>query len=191
MSTDHYLRINELKNAVYCLRIPFYTLCWSMDRDTKLARMGVEKEASVKQKMKRRKHALHTVHAGTRHFDVPVVYHELELVGRLDEIVETDAGLYLVDYKDTDRDYGYWKIQMAAYRLALEEAGETVQGCYVYTIPNQTYHDIRITKRERRKLAELAQQMHGLIASEICPPPTPHTGKCYSCQYANFCNDIL
>lgn len=189
--TDGYLRINELKNAVYCLRIPFYALCWAMDRETTLSRMGIAEEARTKHKMKRRKHALHAVHDGIRHFDVPVVHHDLQLVGRLDEIVETDAGIYLVDYKDTERDYGYWKIQMAAYRGALTAAGETVLGCYVYTIPTQTYHTVKITKRERRKLATLVAQLHDLLASEVCPPPTTHTRKCYGCQYANFCNDIL
>ncbi len=191
MSTDSYLRINELKNALYCLRIPYYALCLSLDRSTALSRMGIEQEAIVKRRMKRRQHALHAVHDGERRFSVPVVHHELQLVGSLDEVVVTDEGLYLVDYKDTDRDYGYWKIQMAAYRLALEADGQVIRGCYVYTIPNQTYHPIRTTQRETHNLKELVRQMHHLIQTEVCPPPTSHVSKCYSCQYANFCNDVL
>ena len=100
-----YLRINELKNYAYCPRISFYTLCLGIDRETGLSKMGIEAEAEVKTRMKRRKHALHAVVDGQRHFDVTVFSHTYRIVGRLDEVVEAADGIYLIDYKDTDRDY--------------------------------------------------------------------------------------
>lgn len=187
---DNYLRINEIKNYLYCPRIPFYTLCLEMDRETALSQLGIESESIAKKKMKRRKHALHAVHDGSRHFDVPVILDDYALIGRIDEVVETDAGCYIVDYKDTDRDYGYWKIQLYAYRLGIEAQGKMVLGCYIYTIPNQSYIEMKITQREAKKLDEIVQALRSVIETQICPDPTPHDRKCHTCQYACFCNDV-
>jgi CRISPR-associated exonuclease Cas4 len=190
-STDDYLRINEIKNFIYCPRIPFYALCMHLDRETALSQMGIENESTTKQRMKRRKHALHAVHDGQRHLEVPVVHHDLRLVGRVDEVIESAAGLYIVDYKDTDQDYGYWKIQMQAYRACLEAAGYTVLGCYVYSIPDQTYHAVKPTARDSAQLHEILEKLNAMIERSVIPEPTPHHRKCQTCQYERFCNDVL
>src|SRR5690606_19923802 len=110
-----YLRINELKNYQYCPRISFYTLCMSMDRITHLAELGIEAEADAKQRLRRRQHALHSITRGIRHFNVTLWSEMNQIIGQIDEVVETATGIYLVDYKDTQKDYGYWQVQMAAY----------------------------------------------------------------------------
>lgn len=187
-----YLRINELKSYAYCPRISFYTLCLRLDRETGLSRMGIEAEAEVKTRMKRRKHALHAVVDGQRHFDVTVFSHIYQIVGRLDEVVETAAGIYLIDYKDTDRDYGYWKLQMYAYRLCLEEMlTPTILGCYIYSIPTQEYHEVKFAQRDAGKLPVALTELRAMVENEICPPPVEQIGKCRVCQYARFCNDVF
>jgi len=192
LTTDHYLRINELKNYTYCPRITFYELCLDLNRTTRLAELGVEAEKETKGRMKRRKHALHAVTSGLRHLDVTVVSHVYRLIGKIDEVVETAEGLHLVDYKDTDRDYGYWKIQMQGYALcAAETLGRPILGTHIYVIPTQTYQAIRLTAREIRKLTDVAAEINSMVAQEICPAPTPHAGKCRTCQYRRFCNDVV
>ncbi len=187
-----YIRINELKNYLYCPRISFYTLCLHIDRETGLSRMGIEAEIVAKRRMKRRKHALHSVMDGVRYFDVSVFSHTHRLVGKIDEVVESSAGLYLVDYKDTDKDYGYWKVQMAAYALCMPETDQRpIVGCYIYSIPTQTYTETKTTKRDHRKLTGILGELHAMTRHEICPPPTPHRAKCRTCQYTRFCNDVF
>lgn len=189
---ETYLRINELKNYLYCPRISFYTLCLRIDRETDLSRAGITEEQVTKHRMQRRRQALHAVKSGTRHFDVPVVSHQFQLVGRLDETVETSEGLYLVDYKDTERDYGYWTLQMLAYQLCMEEAGRRVAGVYIYTIPTRQYHEIHPNQTgDLRRLEGVLQHLRRMVEEEICPPPVDQIGKCRSCQYARFCNDIF
>ncbi len=189
--TTLYLRINELKNYTYCPRISFYALCLGLDRETGLSRTGIKAEAETKVRMKRRKHALHSVKEGQRHFDVTVYSHTLQLVGRLDEIVETSDGLYLIDYKDAVHDHGYWELQMGAYRRCAEETlKQTVLGLFVYDIGNQTYQPVNVTARAERQIRDIVAALHQMIDREICPPPTPHVGKCNVCQYIRFCNDI-
>lgn len=190
IDTNEYVRINEIKNYLYCARISFYTLCLHIDRETDLSKGGIRAEQDVKTKMKRRKTALHAIHDGIRHYDVQLVSHSYRMVGRIDEIVETDAGLYLVDYKDTDRDYGYWQIQMAAYVLAAREMGTPVLGSYIYTIPTKQYQSVTVEARDTKQLTQIIQALHTMITREVCPPPVAQIGKCRSCQYQNFCGDV-
>ena len=186
-----YLRINELKNYIYCPRISFYTLCMGMDRTTRLAELGIEAEAEVKRRMKRRKHALHAVVDGERLFDVQVWSHEYRLVGQLDEIIRTPAGVHLVDYKDTSKDYGYWHLQMQAYMLCVAETlDEPILGCHIYLIPEIAYRTLKLTRRHMNQLLPILDALAGMAEMEVCPPPTSQRGKCRTCQYARFCNDV-
>ncbi len=188
---DDYLRINEIKNYLYCPRISYYALCLRIDRETDLSRGGIAAEAKTKRLMKRRKQALHAVHEGIRHFDVQVISDRLRLIGRIDEIIETDTGVFLVDYKDTVHDYGYWQMQLTAYQLAAIEQGMTVLGSYIYTIPDQHYQSVSVVPGDERKLIALITALSEMITAERCPPPVSHLGKCRSCQYANLCGDIF
>jgi CRISPR-associated protein Cas4 len=189
---DHYLRINEIKNYLYCARTAFYTLCMGLDRQTSLMQIGMEQEEATKQRMKRRKHALHAIHDGAeRHFSIPIYHDGLRIVGQLDEAVQVPDGLYLVDYKDQQQDMGYWRVQMLAYRLCVQSMGQTVLGCYVYTLGDQTYHEIKPTKRDEKKLRDTITALWGLIEQDVCPPPTTKHAKCRSCRYLRFCNDIF
>lgn len=190
--TSTYLRINEIKNYLYCPRIAFYALCLRIDRETGLSQMGIQAEAKAKQRVQRRKGAIHAIHQGIRHFDVPVISHHYRLIGKLDEVVETETGLYLIDYKDTSQDYGYWQVQMCAYQVCVQELKSTpVLGCYIYSIPTQKYSPVKITPRDLQYLLELVERLDQLLISEVCPEPTPHIAKCRSCQYARFCNDVF
>jgi CRISPR-associated exonuclease Cas4 len=191
MTTDGYLRINEIKNYLYCPRISYYLLCLHLDRTTDLSEGGIRSEQHVKRLMQRRKTALHAVHDGERQYDVTLVSHRHRLIGRIDEIVETARGVYLVDYKDTDQDYGYWQAQMTAYRFAAVEMGMTVRGCYIYTIPTKTYHEVNITGRVEKQVTAILAALHKMTQDEVMPPPVDHAGKCRSCQYQNFCGDVL
>jgi CRISPR-associated exonuclease Cas4 len=191
MATDTYLRINEIKNYLYCARTVYYALCLGIDRETDLSHAGIDAEHTTKQRMRRRKGALHAVHGGERRFDVPLVSERYRLVGRLDELVVTSEGVYLVDYKDTDRDYGYWRMQMLAYRLAVEESGAQVLGCYIYSIPAQEYQLVEFRAGDERKLLALIDAIQRMLVDEHCPPPVEQIGKCRSCQYANFCGDVF
>ncbi|NUQ05471.1 MAG: CRISPR-associated protein Cas4 [Anaerolineae bacterium] len=190
-SSDAYLRVNEIKNYLYCPRVSYYGLCLDMDRETDLSHAGVCAEQEAKRLMKRRKRALHAVHEGTRRYDVTLVSHRYRIVGRIDEIVDSAEGVYLVDYKDTSHDYGYWRMQMTAYRLAAIESGLNVLNCFVYTIPDQQYVPVVITAADERKLHGLIDSLLQMATSERCPPAVDKPGKCRSCQYANFCGDVF
>jgi CRISPR-associated protein Cas4 len=186
-----YLRINEIKNYLYCARISYYTLCLMLDRETDLSKGGIREEQEAKKAMKRRKHALHAVHDGTRQFDVDVVHHDLRYVGKVDEMVTTSDGVYLIDYKDTDRDYGYWQVQMLGYQLAAQAMGYTVLGCYVYIIPKKDYKSVTFKPKHQQQLTEILSALREMVETERMPESTSNMGKCLSCQYARLCNDVF
>ena len=154
--------------------------------------MGIVAEAATKKRMRRRQHALHAVVEGERSFDVTLVSQQHRLIGKIDEVVETTAGAYLVDYKDNERDYGYWQVQMAAYRLCYEESGTMpCLGTFIYSIPTQQYHEVTPQSRQRNKLFSILETLDVMVDREVCPPPTRQRGKCRTCQYARFCNDVF
>jgi CRISPR-associated exonuclease Cas4 len=190
--TEDYLRINEIKNYLYCPRIAYYTLCLRLDLQTDLSRLGTEAEAKTKKQMKRRQQALHSVHQGERLFDVQVMSRTYRLIGRVDEVVQTAEGDYVVDYKDSQQDYGYWKMQLCAYSLAYaEQTGRKVLAAYVYSIPEQKYQLVKWSKVDQTKLFRLRDEVLALVETERCPPPVEQVGKCRVCQYLRFCNDIF
>jgi CRISPR-associated exonuclease Cas4 len=191
MTSDNYLRINEIKNYLYCPRTSYYALCLGIDRETDLSHAGIDAEYETKKRMKRRKNALHAIHAGERQFDVPLVSQRYHLVGRLDELVVTSEGVYLVDYKDTNQDYGYWRMQMTAYRVAVEETGVRVLGCYIYTIPNQQYQPLAPRADDEKRLVLIIDALTTMLMDEQCPAAVDQISKCRSCQYANFCGDVF
>ncbi|MBN1310270.1 MAG: CRISPR-associated protein Cas4 [Anaerolineae bacterium] len=192
LDTSYYWRINELKNFLYCARIAYYALALGLDRTTGLAEAGLAAEEETRRRMQRRRKALHAVVAGERHFNVALTSHRWQLVGKLDEMIVTPDGVYLVDYKDTDRDYGYWEAQMYAYRLCAEEhPGLPVLECYIYTIPTRQYHLVQPTSQGRRVLEKTLGMLQEITETEVCPPPTSHLGKCRTCQYQRFCNDVF
>lgn len=190
--TSYYWRINELKNFLYCARIAYYALVLGIDRTTGSSEAGIAAEEETRELMQRRRKALHAVVSGERRLSVPLVSHQLQLVGKLDEMIVAPDGVYLVDYKDTDRDYGYWQAQMTAYRLcAEEEPGVKVLECYIYTIPTRQYHLIPASAQGQRVLEKTLAFLRELTNTEVCPPPTPQIGKCRTCQYQRFCNDVF
>jgi CRISPR/Cas system-associated exonuclease Cas4 (RecB family) len=124
---------------------------------------------------------------GVRHFDVLIVSHQHRLVGRLDEMVETTDG-YLVDYKDTDRDYGYWRRKLA-YKLA-GRGGYRALDAHIHH-SRSTVHAVQFRPSDTAKLKGILEALHQMIEAEVCPPPVDQLGKCRSCQYARFCNDVF
>jgi CRISPR-associated protein Cas4 len=191
-TTDDYRRINELKNYLYCPRISYYALCLGLDRETGLSKLGIEAEQAIKGRMKRRQHALHAVVEGERLMNVLVTSHKLRLIGKIDEVVKTADGLYLIDYKDTTQDYGYWHIQMCAYQLCVNEMFDLpVLGCYIYSIPNQQYMELEFTAHTVKKLYQILEALNTMVELEQFPSPTKQMGKCRICQYSRFCNDVF
>ncbi len=191
MLTNETLRVNELKNYLYCPRISYYTLCLDIDRETDLSRAGIREEATTKTRMKRRRGALHALVQGERQFDVPLYHPDLNLTGRLDELVSTPEGVYLIDYKDTAQDYGYWRTQLLAYRLCAEAMGWTVLDCAVYIIPEQRYETVTFKPADEERLNRILTALRQMVHDETCPPPVNQPGKCRSCQYSRFCNDVF
>jgi CRISPR-associated exonuclease Cas4 len=192
IDTSTFLRVNEIKNWLYCARISYYALCLRLDRETGLSQAGIDAETETKRLMTRRRHALHAVVDGQRHFDVALYEANLRLTGKLDELVETADGVYLIDYKDTVRDYGYWRAQMCAYRrCARATLGQPVLGCFVYAIPERRYIEVKLTRRDEQQLDNILTALAVLLKSEVCPQPTSQVGKCRTCQYLRFCNDVF
>ena len=79
-----------------------------------------------------------------------------------------------------------------AYGLLLEEMfGKEIDHGYLYFIPLHKAKKICFTKRMRKKLLTELEQMHRMLWKEQMPEATLRKGRCVSCEFRRFCNDVI
>jgi CRISPR-associated exonuclease Cas4 len=120
------LTVTDLKQWVYCPRIPYYHHVMPVEfaRTYKMER-GRDIEAAVKAMEKRRGFRRYGLEQGERRFGVWLHSAAMNLAGKLDLLIVTEHGCYPVDFKDTEGGVRYnHRIQLAAYAMLIEEASE-------------------------------------------------------------------
>lgn len=133
---------------------------------------------------------------GRREFDVAVSSLQLGLRGKADLVVwvedSSNAEVIPVDYKLSRRMAKHFKLQLLAYGLMLEEANAVpARRGFLYSIPERRAYEVKFTTRIKNQLTATLETMHEMIGSEMMPAPTRQRGKCVSCEFRRFCNDVL
>lgn len=193
-----YLEVTDLKQWTYCPRVVFYRYCLPRVRPvTYSMEAGIGAHAEVASREERRSLRPYGVTAGERSFDVAVRSERLRLSGRIDLVirVETAQGPegIVVDYKLSEREAGaHFKLQLAAYALMLEEAWDIpVRRAFLYHIPQRQAEAISLTAALRGRVETTIAAIHRAISGELLPQPPTHLGKCVSCEFRRFCNDVV
>lgn len=184
--------ITDLKQYIYCPRIFYYHACLRDVRPvTRKMQHGIRAhEAEQKLAARRTMHQYHIVD-GIRHFDVPVMSEQLRLSGQIDEVVESENGIFPVDYKLAKRAGYHFKLQLTAYALLLEEeTDQHIKQGYLYLIRSKEMITVRFTKKLRRAVYSALDQMWQIANDELIPPPTERRTRCPDCEFRRFCNDV-
>ncbi|MCU0464691.1 MAG: CRISPR-associated protein Cas4 [Anaerolineae bacterium] len=187
------LIVEDLKQYTYCRRIVYYQRCtpgirprtFSMDA-------GKEDHLEARQNARRRSFVQMGFEQGRREFDVDIIAADLNLHGKLDEVVTTDTGEVIpVEYKGTNKVAANHKIQVAAYAVLLESArGVTVKRAYVYLIPLRKAQLMPVKPEDKAHVRGLLAEMAQMVAGETMPPPTSVRSRCAGCEFRRFCNDV-
>jgi CRISPR-associated exonuclease Cas4 len=200
MTPDGLLEVTDLKQYVYCPRIPFYRYCLPRIRPIIYGmREGILNHEEEVGREERRSLRAYGLTQGERVFDVSLRSDTLRLVGRLDLAIrlEMDGGsgqeAVVVDYKLTRDPAGaHYRLQLAAYAHMLEEAWKViVRRRFIYHIPLRKPEEIRITAQSRRRVIEVARSIHERVDTERLPPPPSNRARCITCEFRRFCNDAL
>jgi len=129
---------------------------------------------------------------GVREFDVDLTATELNLRGKLDEVVTTDTGaIFPVEYKGTDKVADNHRLQVIAYAMLLESVrGKPVTRGYIYLTPLRKARKLTITPEDKARVRDLLTELRQMVEGEIMPPPTAIRSRCMGCEFRRFCNDV-
>lgn len=193
MTSERPLRVEDLKQYLYCARIVFFERCMPGIRPRTYAMdVGHEDHEEAQRNARRRSLAALNISDGERLFNVDIVDNELRLHGKLDEVVRTPEGEMIpVEYKSARKLVETHRMQVAAYALLLESAWsvEVTRG-YVYLMPLRKIRSVKITGEDKQRVLDTLAALSRMVATENMPAPTPERARCAGCEFRRFCNDV-
>lgn len=195
MNTKHErpLLVEDLKQYLFCPRIVFFERCMPGIRPrTHAMDIGHEDHAEAQHNARRRSLSALKITTGERSFNVDIIDSELNLHGKLDEVVTTpDGGQIPVEYKSTRKLADNYRVQIAAYALLLERAASIEVTCaYVYLMPLRKTRSVKVTIEDKKNVRELIAAINRMITSENMPVATIERARCAGCEFRRFCNDV-
>jgi len=157
---------------------------------------GVEAGREQENRQARRSLRIFGMDKGRCEFGVPVCSAELGLRGLVDMVIWSGGSdseqVIPVDYKLSRVSGAHFKMQLVAYGMLLEETyGATARRGYLYFIPTRKAEEFRLDKRIRKKLLKNLESMQRMLDTEEMPVSTSRRGKCVSCEFRRFCNDVV
>jgi len=189
-----WLRVGDIKQYLYCPRIPFYEYVCPVARPTTFKMEYGRRQHDVIEKLEQRRTLRrYGLEWGRRLFHQLLVSETLRLSGRLDLLVELGPTEYLpVEFKYT---LGHarltHKYQLAAYALLVESLkGCQVQRGMVYLVPQEEIVEIALTENVKQYTRHLMARLRRMIKSQQFPAPTRRVGRCVDCEYRRHCADV-
>lgn len=185
--------VSDLKQWCYCPRLVYFACCLPAVRPTTF-KMEAGREAGEVEvhREKRRSLRVYGLQEGERLFDVWVSSRRLGLRGRVDMVIRREEEAIPVDYKLSRRMGKHVRLQLAAYGMMLEEQWEVpVRRGFLYSLVQRRAEEIRLTARLRQEVEKLTAAMQAMLRQERMPPPASQRGKCVSCEFRRFCNDVV
>jgi CRISPR-associated exonuclease Cas4 len=190
-----YFHVSDLKQWVYCPRVVFYTYCMpGLRPETFKMEAGREAHEEERGRERRRTGQLYGLPEAERLEDVRLVAEALGLTAAIDLVLRRGDRAWPVDYKQSRhlRTAEHFKVQLAAYGLVLEAAwGVRCEGGFLYGLDARKVERVPFTPALRRRVQEVLAAVRETIAAERMPPPTEERGRCVSCEFRRFCNDVF
>jgi len=188
------LRVYDLKQWAYCPRIVFYGYVMPVDKkSTYKMEHGRSAEEAIDRLEKRRKLAEFGLAEGKRQFHVWCSSRRLGLSGKLDLLIDSPAGLFPVDFKDSDQQvHANHVTQLSGYALLLEDRyGRSVDRGFVFLIPREEILAVDLTRELKDRTLTMLDEMRRAITRGETPEPTNVKSRCENCEFRNYCGDVF
>jgi len=204
-----WLRIADLKQYMYCARIPFFQYVWPVRVRTSFKmQVGAEQQLRVEKLEERRTLRRYGLEKAKRHFRHWLRSEKLRLSGRLDLLLEVpppdgpaalahEGNKGKTEYIPVEFKYSLGdvrlnhKYQLAGYALLLEDLYDTtVTRGMVYLLPKEEIVELALTPGVKEFTLRLLQRLRQTIAFQRFPPPTRSVGRCRDCEYRRYCADV-
>lgn len=191
---DRYVfTVTDLKQFTYCPRVVFYSYCLPLLRpETYKMRASHAAHDDEQEREVRRSLRRYGLDEGQREFDVPLYSATLGLRGRVDLVVTLGDEAVPVDYKLSRREPGsHFRLQVAAYGLMLGETrGLTVRRGFLYSLLTRQAEEVRLNGAMFARVRRAVEDVRQMVEAERMPDPPKGRGRCVSCEFRRFCNDL-
>lgn len=188
-----HLTVSDVRQHVYCPRIPFFRLGARLRHRFVTAAMqeGSEEHRRTEALEQRRSLRVYGLADGERHLDVALRSERLALSGRLDLAIARGSEVIPVEFKHTRAGLGlHHKYQLTAYGMLAEERfGRPARRAFVYFIPGKRAEEVAISPATRAYTRRVLGAIRAGVASERMPPGTRRLERCRVCEFLPYCND--
>lgn len=188
------LRVNDLKQWLYCPRIVFYQYAMPVpSRRTWKMEQGQVAQECLERLEKRRGFARYGLVEARRYFNLWLTSDGLGLSGKLDLLLESAAGLFPVDFKfSMQAPHRNHLMQLAGYALLVEEQWRTcVDRGFIYLTPRHEVVEMRIPPETKEEARQTLARIRNMIERQAVPPPATLRRRCDDCEFRNYCADIF
>ena len=185
------LTVTDLKNWVYCPRVPYY-MAFAPHRPTTFKmEAGRGAHVHVTDLEDRRSLRAYGLTEGERMFGVKLRSARLGLVGWLDMVILTPQAAMPVEFKTTAGVSLNHRLQLTASGLLVEERwGRPVERGYIYLIPSRRAQTVVFTDELRQQVVTALAELRTALRTEAKPPPTRQRAKCADCEFRRYCADL-
>jgi CRISPR-associated protein Cas4 len=160
---------------------------------------GIRQHTEEEDREERRSLRHYQIKEGERFFHLALQSETLGLVARIDLAIATPSRTavgaegIVVEYKYSEQKAGaHFKLQLAAYALLLEEAWNIpLKRGFVYSIPLRSAEVVPITPALRKKVLQTVASIRQLVERQEMPEPPTAQGRCVTCEFRRFCNDVV
>lgn len=185
------LTVTDLKNWVYCPRVPYYMAFASRRPTTFKMEAGQGAHVHVADLEERRSLRAYGLSEGERVFGVKLRSARLGLVGWLDMAIITPQTALPVEFKTTAGVSQNHRLQLTAYGLLVEERwGRAVERGYIYLIPSRRAQAVVLTEELRQQVVTALAELRAALRTEAKPLPTHQRAKCADCEFRRYCADL-
>ena len=187
--------VDDLKQYLYCKRIPLYSHLFGKDIPKPFlvtAGKNFENELDIeyiKQIIRAEKIDNFKLIPGTT-----IVDKQYELIGKPDFIVSNKENCIPLEIKYSENPSSNVLYQLIAYALLIENKFKMrVKKAYVFygkrTELNFKRFDISL--RDKETTIKILKDLQTELLNTVRPEATENVNKCYYCEYKNFCDDVL
>lgn len=186
------LTVTDLKNYIYCPRVPFYSTFLARRPTTFKMEAGRDRHEQVSELEERRSLRAYGVQEGEREFRVRLYSAELGVSGVLDMVIVRGDEAIPVEFKATTGTVGQNHLfQIGLYALLVEaQFGRPVRRGFIYLIPQKKAKEVAITDDLRRMVLNAVDELRTLLRIERKPEPTRYRACCVDCEFRRYCADL-
>lgn len=188
--------VTLIKQYHFCPRIIYFLEVLGVkERETESMINGHEKHESFHQLEKRRKTVLGKKEEKTieKYSKIPIASKKLGLMGVVDQVVKTERGYAIIEYKTSKKPTKIPKghiYQAAAYALLAEEKFNIiVKSLKIYYSQSKEIVEMPLTQDIRNHVKWTIRKIREIIEKEKLPEVKINR-KCKSCGYKWICKEV-